>query len=382
MTKKDLGQYFTTDETLQRYIFDHVKYKGSLLLEPSVGKGHLLHPFLEYTPNYPMVCYEIDKRLTPVVSFNPNQTLLYADFLNSTIFTKFKTILGNPPYVKHKTGNLYLKFIDKCVDLLDDHGELLFIVPSDFIKITHASTVLQKMSTLGGFTHFWFPHQEDMFEDATIDVMVFRYEKDLFATKVHVNDTIVPYHIYQGILSFAPPSKLHVHDMFDVYVGMVTGLDEVFRSEMGNISLLMDKNKTEKFIYLTEFPSSNDSINAHLLKHKKQLMKRQIKTFDEKNWFTWGAPRNVYAIQEHEGKPCIYMHFLSRKKEIAFLGKVNYFTGTLLCMIPKVNVDLKKAVAYINSDAFQQNYRYSGRFKIGQRQLVNAGLYEFIKEKT
>jgi adenine-specific DNA-methyltransferase len=68
------------------------------------------------------------------------------------------------------------------------------------------------------------------------------------------------------------------------------------------------------------------------------------------------------------------MHSLCRKKEVAFLGKVDYFTGTMLCLIPKEKVDLKEVCAYLNSEAFQKNYMYSGRFKIGQRQLLNAPL--------
>ena len=372
MKNKKLGQYFTTDESLQRCIFDHVQHKGGLLLEPAVGEGHLLLPFLNYDANYPMVCYEIDKRLQPVVRLNENQTMIYANFLQSTIFTKFKTIIGNPPYIKNSTGNLYLKFIERCLDLLDEDGEMLFIVPSDFIKITHSSALLQLMSTQGGFTHFWFPRKENLFEDATIDVMVFRYQKGVFPSTVEVNDVVYPYHIYKGILTFTPPSEVHVHDVFDVYVGMVSGLDSVYKTDLGNIQVLMDKNKTESFIYLTSFPSPRKDINHYLEMHKPQLMARKIKTFTEKNWFEWGAPRNISTMETHYGSPCIYMYLLSRKKEIAFVGKVQYFTGTLLCLIPKKKTNLNKVVDYFNSEAFQRHYMYSGRFKIGQRQLLNA----------
>jgi len=372
--KKNLGQYFTTDPSLQQYIFDKVKYKGSLLLEPSFGEGHLLLPFLKYTPHYPIVGYEIDKSLPLAVHLNDNQTLHYTDFLTTTIFTKFKSIIGNPPYVKNRTGNLYLKFIEKCVDMLDEHGELIFIVPSDFIKITHASKLLQRMSTLGCFTHFWYPNNEGLFEGATIDIMVFRFQKDLFNPTVYVNDKNVPYHIYNGILSFMPQTNLHMNDVFDVYVGMVTGMDQVFHSDMGNIQLITDKGETEPFIYITEFPSKYPDINTYLEQHKRQLLSRQIKKFTEKNWFEWGAPRNVSTIDKHRGEPCIYIHSLSRKKEVAFIGKVDYFTGTMLCMIPKKKANLHEVVNYLNHDDFQKNYMYSGRFKIGQRQLLNSSL--------
>ena len=41
-------------------------------------------------------------------------------------------------------------------------------------------------------------------------------------------------------------------------------------------------------------------------------------------------------------------------------------------MIPKKKVDLKKIENYINSDNFKKNYMYSGRFKIGHKQLSEA----------
>ena len=34
-SKKDLGQYFTISDELQTFVFDNVKYKSCLLLEPS-----------------------------------------------------------------------------------------------------------------------------------------------------------------------------------------------------------------------------------------------------------------------------------------------------------------------------------------------------------
>ena len=37
-------------------------------------------------------------------------------------------------------------------------------------------------------------------------------------------------------------------------------------------------------------------------------------------------------------------------------------------------VDLKKIVEYLNSDTFKENYTFSGRFKIGHRQLCNASI--------
>ena len=145
---------------LQQFVFDKVKHTSSILLEPAFGAGHLLKKFVEYDPNYPIVCYELDDTIKPIVSFNKHQISIYGDFTKQTITQKFKTIVGNPPYVKQSTGNLYIQFIEQCYGLLDDDGEMIFIVPSDFIKLTRASSIIDTMTKHGSFTDFLFPNDE------------------------------------------------------------------------------------------------------------------------------------------------------------------------------------------------------------------------------
>ena len=137
---KELGQFFTINEGLQQYVFDHVEHKGAQLLEPSFGSGHLLKKFLESDADYPMECYEIDSSIEPCINFNDNQRIVYGDFMSHEFDKKFKTIIGNPPYVKQSKGNLYIQFIEKCYHLLDDDGETredikLPDYPEDYCRI-------------------------------------------------------------------------------------------------------------------------------------------------------------------------------------------------------------------------------------------------------
>lgn len=377
-TRKNLGQYFTTNDKLQQFIFDSVKNKCSLLLEPSFGSGHLLKKFLEYDQNYPMICCEIDKTIPQIVKFNEHQKIIYDDFLTQSIDGKFKTIIGNPPYVKQSTGNLYLEFINLCVDYLDDGGELIFIVPSDFTKVTRANGIIKKMTSLGSFTNFLFPNDEKLFDEANIDICVFRYQLGLIDNNTIVNGKKTNYVVNDGILTFNNSGKENsvlIGDLFDIYVGLVSGRDEVYHVPYGNIDILIDENKIEKFIFAESFPTGNKKIDKQLETNKDILLSRRIKKFSEKNWFLWGAPRNKKHIEENSGKPCIYIKNITRRKKVAFLSTVMYFGGSLLCMIPKNDMDidlLKNIVNLINSDSFQENYIYSGRFKIGQKQLCNA----------
>lgn len=66
---------------------------------------------------------------------------------------------------------------------------------------------------------------------------------------------------------------------------------------------------------------------------------------------------------------------MTRQKEIAFIDTVKYFGGTLLCLIPKNNISdnrLNSIIAYLNSEKFKKDYMYSGRFKIGHKQICNV----------
>ena len=377
MTKKDLGQYFTIADDLQQFVFEKVKHRSSRLLEPSFGAGHLLKKFKEYDDNYPMICYELDSDVQPVITFNDYQTPVYGDFTQQIVTTKFKTIIGNPPYVKKKTGNLYIKFIELCYNYLEDDGELIFIVPSDFIKLTSASSIIDTMTKHGSFTDFWFPHNEKLFEGASIDVVVFRYEKGVITNKTIVNNKEVFCNVNKGIITFSESEVVGypIDSEFNVYVGLVSGRDEIYRVPFGNTDILNDKDRVEKYIFTESFPTNNIQIDTHLETHKAELLQRKIKKFSESNWYEWGAPRNVSSIKKSWGQRCIYVRNMTRNKEVAFIGNVQYFGGTLLCLIPKNEMtesELEKVIQHLNSATFQKDYVYAGRFKIGHKQISTA----------
>ena len=106
---KKHGQYFTTDFTLQKKVYQFIKNKPDKILEPSVGRGDLV----KYVKKHNKVnfdCYEIDGNIKFIIN---KKNIKISDFLKSEISCKYKTIIGNPPYVKQKSGvNLYIKFIE------------------------------------------------------------------------------------------------------------------------------------------------------------------------------------------------------------------------------------------------------------------------------
>lgn len=376
MAKHNLGQYFTTNNELKEKVYEFILNKPSNILEPSIGQGDLVAYVIDKMPDVIFDMYEIDKKIKLLDNVQKDK-IIYGDFMKQTIAKTYKTIIGNPPYVKTKKGNLYIDFIEKCYNLLEEKGELIFIIPSDFLKLTCASKLLNIMLLNGSFTHIYHPHNEKLFDNASIDVIVFRYYKNLLIDqKTLYNNKSVYIINSNGLITFDEEKQnnnILFKDYFDIFVGLVSGKEAVYKNgKYGNIEVLNGEDKLDKYIFIENYPCENKKINKYLMKHKTELIERKIKKFDENNWFEWGAPRNITAINSNIGKDCIYIYNLTRKISVAFMGKVNLFGGGLIMLIPKKKCNLITITAYINSDKFKNNFIFSGRFKIGHRQISNS----------
>jgi len=372
------GQYFTSNLVLKDTVYKLIKNNPTSILEPSMGRGDLVEYVNSKNPKFQFDLYEIDNTIDFLESIERDRINI-GDFLSYDIIKTYDTIIGNPPYVKTKTGNLYIDFIEKCYKLLNENGELIFIVPSDFIKLTSSGKIINEMMKNGTFTDIIHPHNENLFENASIDIIVFRYCKDEKLLKKTLLNEQEKYLINSnGILTFSdtePQDLCMFSEYFDIYVGMVTGKENVYKNKkLGNIELLNGKNKTDKYILINTYPTDNKELNKYMLSHKKELIDRKIKKFTDKNWYEWGALRNYKTIENHLGKDkdCIYVSNITRSSNVCFDDKVQYFGGGLIIMIPKKLINIKKMVAFINSETFKSNYMYSGRFKIGHKQLCNC----------
>lgn len=374
----DNGQYFTTNEELQEKVFSFIKNKSTTILEPCIGQGHLIKYVTSKSPKVQFDMYEIDKSIELLDGIKSDE-VKYCDFLETDIVNTYDTIIGNPPFVQTKKGNLYQKFIEKCYRILKAKGELIFIVPSDFIKLTSSGSLINEMMENGTFTHLFQPNNEHLFNNANVDVIIFRYCKNPnLAKKVEINGKKKFLINTNGVLTFSEKNMKNskmLSQLFDIYVGMVTGKENVFKNqELGNMEVINGKNKIDKYIMLTKFPSENEELDTYMLSHKEGLLSRKIRKFNDKNWFEWGGLRNYDTIKKHLEEECLYVRTLTREKEVCFKDKVRFVGGGLIILIPKqgVEVNMEKVLERINSEDFQSNYTYSGRFKIGHHQLCNV----------
>jgi adenine-specific DNA-methyltransferase len=385
MSKNKLGQYFTKNLQLKNKVYDFILNNPTTILEPSVGRGDLVDYVLSKNNQIQFDMFEIDNTIKLLNSIDSNK-VIYKDFITTKINKTYDTIIGNPPYIRTKTSNLYIDFINKCVNLLNENGELIFIIPSDFFKLTCSVKVLNDILQKGTFTHIYHNDSETLFENANINVIVFRYCKNFNLPKtLYYNDNLLYLNNNNGLITFDNKINNNLYtfdDVFDICVGMVSGKEEIFKNDIGNIKLITGNNKIEKYIYIEKFPSEYNDINEYLIKNKEVLLSRKIKKFNDNNWFEWGAPRNIKYITNNLNKNCIYLYNLTRKSEVAFINKVNYFGGNLIMLVPKnlktPDSFLKKILEYLNSSVFKNNFTFSKRFKIGHRQISNSIIPSFV----
>jgi adenine-specific DNA-methyltransferase len=397
--QKTLGQYFTTNEELLQKVFDFTKHNEGTILEPSFGQGNMIKFFRDKNVTRDVIAIEIDDSIAPLEGIQENTTIIYNDFLSYTTNIRFTTIVGNPPYFKLKKNpntdtilkcvNAYVAFIEKAYNLLTENGELVFIIPSDFFKLTSAKKLKELMINTGSFTDIYHPHKENLFHKAAQDIIVFRYQKGIQVSNTKYNDVEMNVSIQEGNVYFKSlhanikqDKEIKLSEVFDVKVGMVSGAESIFNNALlGNVNILTASGyKTEILIDKLDDSVSNE-LNTYLQHNKKSLIDRRIKKFNDSNWFQWGCLRNVKFMTEQKDKLCLYAKVLTRDNVVFNVGNVQLYDGSLLCMFPKqlfTLEQLEKIKNFLNSPEFLQHFLYCGRYKVGQKTLSDCFIPEYI----
>lgn len=357
-----LGQVFTPTGIVDRMLA--LRQRQGRTLEPSAGDG----AFSRRIPG--CVAIEFDARVAPPGA-------LVGDFFAYPLAERFDTIIGNPPYVRFQDihaetkrrldcgmfdgrSNLYLFFIEKAVRHLAPGGELIFIVPRDFIKLTAARRLNEFLYAEGTITDFIETGDTRIFVDAVPNCAIFRFEKGRFDRRMHDGRT---FSLVDGQLMFLSARySLPLADLFQVKVGAVSGADAVFTHPRGNAEFVcsetIDTGATRRMFFGVK--------HAHLARHKERLLQRRIRQFDETNWWQWGR------LHHQSEAPRIYVNHKTRRPQPFFLHPCRDYDGSILALFPKDrDMDLERAVRLLNTrvDWAELGFVCDGRFIFGQRTL-------------
>jgi len=371
-----LGQVFTPARVVD-FMLDLCR-NNARVLEPSAGDGAFLNALKARGAD--CVGIEIDRRVAP-----PGARI--QDFFDYPQDEQFDSIIGNPPYVRLQDvpaatrsklksalfdgrSNLFLFFIEKCIRHLKPGGELVFIVPREFIKLTAARKLNAWLFKQGSITHFYETGDVRVFDGATPNCAIFRFEKGRFDRRMEDGRLFTE---VDGQLMFLRENhSVRFADLFTVKVGAVSGADHLFAHPAGNMEFVYSKTaesgETRRMLYGIKHPQ--------LDKHKDELLARRVRPFDESNWWQWGR---AFPISE---APRIYVNGRTRRAEPFFLHDCNSFDGAILALFPKnpriSRRDLIECTMMLNKEVDWQQLGFvcDGRFLFTQRSLQTCLLPE------
>ncbi len=346
--------------------------KKGRVLEPSCGNGSFLKKL-----DKDAVAIEIEKSLCN------EDRMIHQDFFDYPISEKFETVIGNPPYVRYqdisqetkgklkldifdKRSNLYLFFIEKSLKHLKDQGEIVFITPRDFLKLTSAKRLNETLYRQGSFTHFLDLGDRKIFDGFSPNCAIWRWQKG--KTSKRLDDgrrfCFKNGQIWFGDLSHGSHGLLG--DQFSIKVGAVSGADSIFTNEEFGCrdfvcSHTAVTEKTRRMIYNTR--------SRFLEPYKKTLMNRRIKNFNNNNWWQWGR-----AYPEKDA-PRIYVNCKTRNPKPFFTHPSTAYDGSVLALFPKSDFDLEEKVERLNRiDWAKLGFVCDGRHIFSQRSLENAAV--------
>jgi len=364
-----LGQVFTPANIVESML--GLCQNQGRFLEPSAGDGAFFDLLRQRGAD--CVGIEIDPRVAPAGAE-------IGDFFAYPLSEQFDSIVGNPPYVRYQDiaaatrqrldselfdarSNLFLFFIEKAVRHLKPGGELVFIVPREFIKLTAAKKLNAWLYAQGSITHFYETGDVRVFGEHTPNCCIFRFEKGRFDRRLA--DGRIFTEVGGQLMFLRDDHGLRLSDLFTVKVGAVSGADRIFTHPKGNMEFVcsktVDTGQTRRMLYGIQHP--------HLRQHKEQLLARRVTTFDESNWWQWGR---ACPFNDH---PRIYVNGRTRQTEPFFLHDCNNYDGSVLALFPKntriSRRDLNKCVLMLNREVDWQQLGFicDGRFLFTQRSL-------------
>lgn len=237
MNKKFLGQVWTPKFIVDRMINLVSIREPNLVLEPSSGSGNFY--------------LELIKKYKKVIGLEIDENVAHKDAIIKSYFeTNYHpdVIIGNPPYVdfkniktkpnsnllKHKP-NLYLYFLEKALNDLNQDGELVWIIPAGVFTTSSSSELNKIIFKNFSITHFELI-DENIWENANVPTAIIKIIK----TKNHRDK--LEYFFSNGKILFG--KKPNINEQIIIKVGGVSGFNS--NLEDGNVPFVVSSTERTK----------------------------------------------------------------------------------------------------------------------------------------
>lgn len=291
--KKAHGIYFTPPSCVHynaKLLKSYIPKKNINILEPSCGSGEYITVLHNMFPDATITAIENNNTIYhSVKKLNSERVTVYnMDYLEHSPKLKYDCIVGNPPYFVMKKNdidkkyysyfngrpNMFILFLAKSFELLNDDGILSFILPKGFLNCLYYDKTRKYIDK-----HFQILHISERKRDKYIETQqetilliikkISSHEKNNTLFTLYKND----YTIFTDEIS---------HTAFEeLYKNSKSLWDLGFKASVGNVvwnqckDILTDDESKTRLIYSSDIIENSLSIKKYSNPDKKNFINKQ-----------------------------------------------------------------------------------------------------------
>ena len=290
--KKENGIYFTPPLCVNSNINLLKPYMSEIktILEPSCGSGEFITTLKSsFSQEVSITGIEYNETIyNSILQLNAdNVSIIKQDYLTFAPSTKYDLIIGNPPfYVMKKESvdkiyypyfdgrpNIFILFIIKSLEHLNDNGILSFILPKNFLNCLYYDKTRNYISK--NFQLLHIVECTNKFIDTQQETITLIIRKPRVKTGIDNKKYVLNIHSYT---IFVIEDNMNMNNIVKLYENSKTLWDLGFTVSVGNVVwnqckdiLTHDVTKT-RLIYCSDIVDNKLSIKAYKNGNKKNYI--------------------------------------------------------------------------------------------------------------
>ena len=290
--KKENGIYFTPPSCITNNINLLKPYMSEIksVLEPSCGSGEFITSLQSQFPNTVSITgIELNDTIYNSIlhlaeGSGSNVKIIKQDFLNYSPSGKFDLIIGNPPFYVMKKDmvdeayypyfvgrpNIFILFIIKSLELLNDNGILSFILPKNFLNCLYYDKTRKFICDNFQILHIVECH--DKFLETQQETIMFIVRKTI-GLKIDNTKFVLPidkYTVFVLDINMAGIIKLYEKSKTLFELGFTVSVGTVVWNQCKEI--LTDNATETRLIYCSDIVDNKLSIKKYKSNEKKNYI--------------------------------------------------------------------------------------------------------------
>ena len=293
--KKENGIYFTPPSCITNNINLLKPYMSEIksVLEPSCGSGEFITSLQSQFPNTISITgIELNDTIYNSIlhlaegstSKGSNVKIIKQDYLNYSPVAKFDLIIGNPPFYVMKKDmvdevyypyfvgrpNIFILFIIKSLELLNDNGILSFILPKNFLNCLYYDKTRKFICDNFQILHIIECH--DKFLETQQETIMFIVRKTI-GLKIDNTKFALPidkYTVFVLDINMAGIIKLYEKSKTLFELGFTVSVGTVVWNQCKEI--LTDNATETRLIYCSDIVDNKLSIKKYKSNEKKNYI--------------------------------------------------------------------------------------------------------------